>query len=154
MLKVDELDNTKVLENAEFKLYKEDGTTEATDADGKAIGTIKTDFDGKATIGKLLPGTYKMIETKEPAGYILMSSPVTIVVTNDKVTFQQGTKQPSDATKSSDGLTWTITASNNPGVVLTSTGGPGTNLIYLFGFLITGIAGTGLVMRKKQRESA
>jgi LPXTG-motif cell wall-anchored protein len=43
-------------------------------------------------------------------------------------------------------------ANDQIGAVLPSTGGPGTNLLYLFGIMLTGIAGTGLVMRKKQRE--
>ncbi len=148
LLKVDEVDNSKVLKNAEFKLYKEDGTTEATDAEGKPIGTITTGSDGKATIGKLLPGTYKLIEKKAPEGYNLMTSPVTILVTNEKVTFQQGTKQPVDATKSSDGLTWTITATNNPGYELPSTGGPGTLAYTLTGALLI-LAAALLLLRRR-----
>ena len=151
LLKIDELDETKTLSDAEFSLFKEDGSTPATDADGNTIGTIKTDSDGKANIGKLLPGTYKLVETAAPKGYILMPSPVTIIVTSEKVTYQQGTKQPADAEKSSDGLTWTITATNNPGVELPSTGGPGTTSIYLLGTLLTGIASAGLMMRKRRK---
>ena len=40
---------------------------------------------------------------------------------------------------------------NNPGVSLPSTGSPGTNLIYLFGVMLTGLAGAGLVMRRKRK---
>ena len=149
LLKVDELDNTIKLQDAEFKLYKEDGTTEATDADGKVIGTIKTGSDGKATIGKLLPGTYKLVETVAPNGYNLMDTPVTIVVTNEKVTFQQGIKQPAQAEKSSDGLTWTITATNNRGVTLPSTGGIGTHPFTILGLIF--IAGAVLLLWRRQR---
>ena len=42
-----------------------------------------------------------------------------------------------------------LTFGNIPGAELPSTGGPGTGLIYLFGIMLIGIAGAGLVMRKK-----
>ncbi len=154
LLKVDELDADKVLAGAEFTLYKEDGSTPATDAEGNKTGTIKTGSDGKAEIGRLSPGTYKLVETAAPKGYTLMSSPVTIIVGSEKVTFQQGSNQPVDADKSSDGLTWTVTATNNAGVELPSTGGPGTSLISFLGFLLTGLAAAGLMMRKITRRQA
>ena len=47
-------------------------------------------------------------------------------------------------------LTMYYSISNNPGVELPSTGGPGTSLIYLLGIMLTGIAGAGLVMRRKR----
>ena len=43
---------------------------------------------------------------------------------------------------------------NPPGAALPNTGGPGTNLIYLFGFLMTGLAGAGLVMKRRRRNAA
>ena len=47
--------------------------------------------------------------------------------------------------------TWQIRVWNSQGYALPSTGGPGTNLIYLIGLMLTGIAGAGLVMRKRRR---
>ena len=149
LLKVDELDAKKVLADAEFKLFKEDGSTPATDADGNAIGTIKTGSDGKANIGKLLPGTYKLVETVAPDGYILTPSPITIIVTNDKVTFQQGLKQPMDAVRSGDGLTWTVTVTNYAGYELPATGGPGTRLFTILGSML--ILGAGLMLQRKRK---
>ena len=151
LLKVDELDATKKLPDAEFLLYKEDGSTPAADADGKAIGTIKTGTDGKAAIGKLLPGTYKLVETVAPRGYNLMPAPITIIVTNENVKFQQGSKQPMDAEKSSDGLTWTIIATNNPGVELPATGGPGTRLFTILGTAL--IAGAGILLWMSRKSA-
>ena len=43
-----------------------------------------------------------------------------------------------------------LTFGNIPGAELPSTGGPGTSMIYLFGILLIGIAGAGLVMRRKK----
>ena len=45
-----------------------------------------------------------------------------------------------------------LTFGNTPGVALPNAGGPGTDVIYLLGLLITGLAGTGLVMRKRRRK--
>ena len=42
---------------------------------------------------------------------------------------------------------------NNPGVELPSTGGPGTNLIYLLGLMLTGLAGAGLSMKRRRNAA-
>ena len=42
---------------------------------------------------------------------------------------------------------------NNAGYELPATGGPGTNLIYLFGIMLTGFAGAGLVMKKRRKAA-
>ena len=47
-----------------------------------------------------------------------------------------------------------IKVQNSAGIVLPSTGGPGTNMIYLIGIMLTGIGGAGLVMRKRRRDAA
>jgi LPXTG-motif cell wall-anchored protein len=62
------------------------------------------------------------------------------------------TSAPTGATAAYDG--GTIINKQEGGYELPSTGGPGTTALYLFGFTLTGLAGTGLVTRKKQRETA
>jgi len=47
-----------------------------------------------------------------------------------------------------------LTVVNNAGVELPSTGGPGTSLISLLGFLLAGFAGAGLVMRRVTKRQA
>ena len=42
---------------------------------------------------------------------------------------------------------------NELGAALPHTGGSGTGMIYLFGFILTGLAGAGLVMRKRRRAA-
>ena len=42
---------------------------------------------------------------------------------------------------------------NNAGCELPYTGGPGTDLIYLLGIMLTGIAGAGLLMRRKKKAA-
>ena len=46
-----------------------------------------------------------------------------------------------------------ITVTNVRSAALPNTGGPGTDLFYLLGIMLTGLAGTGLVM-KRRREAA
>ena len=48
-------------------------------------------------------------------------------------------------------LGWIVAIRNDAGVALPSTGGPGTDLIYLLGIILTSLAGLGLVMRKRRR---
>ena len=43
--------------------------------------------------------------------------------------------------------------SNNPGVELPATGGSGSNMIYLLGIMLIGIAGAGLVVRKRRKAA-
>ena len=76
-----------------------------------------------------------------------------------------GIKRTSDATNTTDLTHSGITASsdnetmyyriaNNPGVELPATGGPGTTALYLLGIMLTGLAGAGLLMKRKRRRDA
>ena len=49
---------------------------------------------------------------------------------------------------------WTILITNQSGVALPATGGPGTNFIYLLGLLLTSFAGTGILMKRRRRKEA
>lgn len=69
-------DGNTPLPGAEFTLY---------DSENNTIGTYTTGDDGKITITGLVKGTYTLVETKAPEGYILDSKVHTIVVpTEDK----------------------------------------------------------------------
>ena len=56
-----------------------------------------------------------------------------------------------NATLSKNDDIFTITVKNTPGVALPSTGGRGTGLLYLFGIMLTGIAGVGFALRRRRR---
>ena len=76
------------LADAEFKLYKADGTTPYTNAGITAETVIVSNADGKLMVKDadrtgihgLEEGTYVLKETKAPTGYMLMTEPVTFVI--------------------------------------------------------------------------
>lgn len=134
ILKVDTANVNKVLKGAEFVLYKKDGVTEATNADGQKIGKLVTDSAGKVFIGNLLEGEYVLKETKAPSGYKL-AAPITVNVLGNKVVFtQQGIQK--DGIPSADGFTYTMTITNSSGTELPMTGGSGVKLLMIIGTVL------------------
>ncbi|MDF9417718.1 LPXTG cell wall anchor domain-containing protein [Bacillus altitudinis] len=63
------------LEGAQFKLLDQDGH--------ELNGSLVTGENGKITINELRPGTYQLIETKAPDGYVLDETPITFEVPLD-----------------------------------------------------------------------
>ncbi|MDP3385958.1 MAG: collagen binding domain-containing protein [Eubacteriales bacterium] len=61
VVKTDGSDQSKFLAGAEF---------EVRNNTGELIGVLVTDASGKAKIDKLTLGTYRVVETKPPAGYV------------------------------------------------------------------------------------
>ena len=157
--KVD-IGNTNILlGNAVFSLYGSD----AVDANGKlktnatAIKTgITTDSEddlGFADLGELEAGTYYLVETNAPAGYVLPDYEyVRITIDSGVVRYQMGaTGEPRTAamiTRNEEDV-YLLEVYNSAGFTLPSTGGPGTTLIYFLGIMLTCLAGAGLVMRKR-----
>ena len=151
LLKVDNANTSKTLEGAEFSLFKEDGTTPATNSDGNVIGTLRSGADGKVSIGTLLGGNYVLKETKAPDGYNLMSSNVTIAVAANNVTAMQGASQCT-VVKSDDGLTYTVTVTNSAGIELPMTGSSGTLPYTLGGLLLICAAALMYGFRMRRRR--
>lgn len=99
--------------------------------------SIKTNKSGKFTIKGLSAGTYKLEETKQPAGYNKLSGPVTVVIDNvGNVTVDGANADP-------------VKVLNKTGTVLPSTGGMGTTMIYLIGGAL--VLGSGVVLATKRR---
>ena len=113
-------------------------------------------------------GCYEVKETVTPNGYIqtgegtfyvkVDSSGLHLlekVITDGKLSYREATTaKVGDVTISTMEGTVTFTVENTPGAALPSTGGPGTNLIYLIGLTFTAFAGAGLVMKKRRRNAA
>ena len=156
--KVAEGSETTKLKGAEFVLYKEviseDGTvtkqyykwtddhkvgwvTEQNKADVKVTGE-----NGEASFDGLADGTYYLVETKAPAGYNQLDKPVKVEVHDG------GHNAP--VTNEND-LTVTATVTNKTGAVLPSTGGMGTTIFYVLGFVL--VVGAGVLLVTKKRMS-
>ena len=108
---------------------------------------------GMIEFTELRPGTYKLEETLVPSGYISKEGPYFIVVNNDGSTTID-TAMTGAHTLITPAGTSGFKVENEPGAALPNTGGPGTTLIYLFGIMLTAIAGAGFVMQKKRKGAA
>lgn len=178
--KVDGADADTKLEDAEFKLYDENGKYVIVDADGKVIGwadneaggsTLKSDENGLFKVIGLDDGTYWLKETKAPDGYNLITDPIKIEIKATTVNDQDWTAMegPADAltaleikvtvgstTTSGTGNTETgIVATdikNNKGATLPETGGMGTTIFYVLGAILVLGAG-GLLIARRRTDS-
>ena len=153
ILKVAEGSETTKLKGAEFVLYKEviseDGTvtkqyykrtddhkvewvTEQNKADVKVTGE-----NGEASFDGLANGDYYLVETKAPDGYNRLTEPHKVTVAGSST----------DTAK----LTATAKVANKTGAVLPSTGGMGTTIFYVLGFVL--VVGAGVLLVTKKRMS-
>jgi fibro-slime domain-containing protein/LPXTG-motif cell wall-anchored protein len=150
--------------------------TYVKDNDQVIVTSATTDDNGRLTFSNLTHGVYEIREVTPPPGYI-QTEDVTFYLRVDGgvITYvQKGSNKPSEwtAATNSDGATVyfmeaqaanpdgdpptaaanaTFRVGNTPGVALPHTGGSGTTALYLLGIMLTGLAGAGLVMRKRRR---
>ena len=119
-----------------IKLKQKDSTTNYF-VDSSGEESVTTTDTGEFTIKGLDAGTYYLTETKQPAGYNLLSVPVKITIAADgKITVGDG----------KDAVT---KVENKSGSLLPSTGGMGTTLFYIFGAIL--VIGSGVVLITKKR---
>lgn len=83
-----ETGQTVPIEGTEFQIYDSDGELVILkDSDGNDISTFITDKSGQILLPEsLVYGTYQLIETKAPEGYVLDPTPVDFAITRDGVT--------------------------------------------------------------------
>jgi len=124
--------------------------------------TVKSAFvttGEEQILRNLRDGTYILEEVYVPDGYIKSIGKIRFIITGGIMRMDMGTPLPDDLVFIPARLTVTdptlafLTVINNPGVELPSTGGPGTNLIYILGIMLTGLAGAGLVMKRRRRNT-
>ena len=148
--------NTKTLGN----------DVEYADDESKKITSNPTDAEGRTSINNLIRGIYEIQETTLHAGYVLTGDGkfyVKIDASGVKLLRKDVSKKPAEWTEAeTDGMVCGFVAAsgsqpamatvgNTPGVALPSTGGPGTNLLYLLGSLMLALGSAGFVMRKRRR---
>ena len=147
-----------MLAGAEFNLYSIDGTTETLIDDTLASGT-----DGTVIVStKLQIGTlYKLVETKAPDGFILLTDPIYFRLTTDgKLEFCDENGNSIQSTYASgvfDGSDpadrqVTISVMNKAGYELPSTGGIGTFPYTLGGLMIVGASGILFMYKTRRRQ--
>ena len=154
-----------LLEGAIFELYKE-GYDPAKTSQENAEFKLKEMVSGKEKSDStdaliyedvLKPGTYYLVETKAPDGYLLLEAPIKIEL---KEASETGTitveasiagKQITypKLSKDSESGNWKLKVTNNAGFVLPSTGGSGTRLFMIVGSILT--LGAGLLLWRSRR---
>jgi LPXTG-motif cell wall-anchored protein len=134
---------------AKFVLTRVDEEDRAVTGSGAySSGEQTVDSNGILEFTGLWDGRYKLEETFTPDGYITKEGPYYITINMDG----EGTLDTTVAhTMISPETGNEYTVENEPGAALPNTGGSGIARIYLFGIILTGFAGAGLVMRKQRR---
>ena len=130
-------------------------------ADGTATPTTGT--DGKLTLKGLAPGTYKLKETKAPAGYVLSAAETEITIADTNFNgIPDSKEQPTTDTtttqtteKDKDNGLVSITVENTKGFTLPRTGGIGTVLFSMIGIVLmgSGVLLVAVFLRKRFGKS-
>lgn len=121
--KVDAVETSTKLSGVTFTLAKE------ADTDFTAR-TLTTNSDGEVTASGLTDGTYTLTETKTNAGYSLLKSPITIVISRDSGV-DNCTVDGAAVTLNGD--TIELTVSNQPVYAFPPTGGIGADMFRFIG---------------------
>lgn len=162
------------LENAEFRLYKKDSTTNqyatfvetnantsvykltgwTNNADGAT--KVKTPATGNIQFVGLDAGTYYLEETTAPMGYNKLTAPIKVVIESTlptkaapSTTVTYTVKYGEDSDVANNHI---IPVENKTGTTLPSTGGMGTTLFYVIGGGLM-VAAIVLLVTKKRMEN-
>ena len=167
ILKVDATDSSIKLPTAEFQilkwseeskkylaynLEKNDYSVQGEESKSKLI----TGADGTLKFEGLLDGKYKVVETKTPAGYIMVGdgglyfsiNDGTVTWTDEMGVIINSNNKPNQI----DYNNLTFTVGNTPGTALPNTGGSGTGLFTLIGGILSATAGAILTLTSHRRR--
>ena len=151
------------------QVNKNSKTAQITYKDGSTESQpVTTGDDGKVSFTDVAIGYYEVKEKQQPAGYIIENDgddtfyikvdPEGVkllkkVVEDGKLSLVEADGLVvNNVTVTSDGSSLEFIMENTPGAALPYTGGPGTNMLYFFGIMLTGLAGAGLVMKRRRRN--
>ena len=164
--KTDEGYNT-ITAGATFDLYKAEDYNDSAghpNEGASPVVTGTTGTNGILSLGSLIVGEYRLVETQAPDGYNLATSAIKVTVNNSGVSAFQASA-PCHISRSTapdntywvsgqDSSTWQIRVWNNSGVELPMTGGSGT-LPYTLGGIALIMASAlmyGFRMRRRERR--
>ncbi|MGI6014043.1 MAG: SpaA isopeptide-forming pilin-related protein [Oscillospiraceae bacterium] len=109
---------------------------ELKDSEGTVIATLTSNEDGHAHYEGLAAGTYTIVETKAPDGYVKSDKPLTVVIPDN-----------ADATTNIADVQFANSE-------IPHTGGTGTMAYTIGGLAIIGIAAVGFVISRKKKTQA
>lgn len=147
----------RYLNGAEFKVTytADDGqTTEYTWKSAEVEGTagVLCDTTTDEPVRSLGLGTWHILETKAPAGYILPAKAFVITVTTGGIDKKENMEEVT-ITKDEQEETYTIEIANSTGAMLPETGGPGITMYTLGGLAAIAVSLVyGLGMRRKKEK--
>lgn len=117
------------------------------DMSEEQVSEVSTDENGKAVFYGLAYGEYYIIETKAPAGYNLLTQPITIEIhESSHITAEDGWMDSND--RYVDNTLQIV----NTKFILPETGGMGTTLFAITGLGIIGTAGMLMLLNRKKRH--
>ena len=135
------------LTGAEFRLDRKNGGSAFVPVgDAAAVNKI-----GELSFTGLPDGEYRIVETKAPAGYMPLASPITFTISNGEVNYTE-TSLLVTYTEAAGDTPATFTVDNKPGVALPSTGGEGTAPYIVTGIALMTLAGMILLDRKRKDQ--
>lgn len=107
--------------------------------------SLTSDENGNLVIKGLAAGEYHLKEIEAPNGYNKLTKPIKITISHEN-----GNKQIK--VEGTEGYVTQVDVENKTGLILPSTGGIGTTLIYLIGGAL--VLGSGIVLANKKRAKA
>ena len=146
--------------NATKKYAKEAYGEESVQETKDVAFQVITNGSGEIEISGLKEGTYTFTEIQAPAGYNLLTDPITVTITSTPSAPASGSTAATEFAWSATGNGVTVaddgtisfTVENNGGAELPETGGIGTKIFYTMGAVLVIGAGVVLVSRKRAAE--
>ena len=145
-------------EASALSFIQKDGNYVVADSDDEGASTVITMNNGKEVnfVG-LKEATYYLVETSTSAGYNMLSAPVEVEITDESSnaggSWVIARSIKVDGEELDDNV-YTFTVENHSGAVLPSTGGTGTQMLYMAGGITVAAALVMLITKKRLQKAA